>query len=70
MNAKRFAHEAAWELSKSVVRVFAPLLRDEELIDAHREVYGELLPGLEALLERFERDRQRLNGSSAEPPPS
>lgn len=64
MNARRVVREAAWDMSKSVVRIFAPLLRDEELVDAHREVFDELAPALEALVDRIDRDRRRLRGEA------
>lgn len=65
MNPHRHARDAAWQLSTAVCRVFAPLLRDEEPVDAHREVFDVLLPGLEDLLARYDRERARLMG----PPP-
>lgn len=65
MNPDRHARDAAWSLSAAVVRVFAPLLRDEELVDAHDEVFGVLLPGLTDLLARYDRERARVSVATA-----
>jgi hypothetical protein len=35
----RLIHQTAFDTSKEVVKVFSPLLRDEELADAFNEVY-------------------------------
>lgn len=39
MSDTRLINDAARDLAKAVVRIFASLLRDEEMIDAFREVY-------------------------------
>jgi hypothetical protein len=68
MNLRRHARDTAWEMSRAVCHVFAPLLRDEELVEAHREVFAIIEPGLYALLVRYERARVRA-ALGAQPKP-
>jgi hypothetical protein len=57
---RRIIHDVAHGATVEVLRVFAPLLREEEQLDAYREV----MPILTGALVRFEasltRERTRL----------
>jgi hypothetical protein len=53
-------HDHAWQIAAAVVEVFASLLRDEEKVDAFREVYQCVRQGLEKYEERADRLRRRL----------
>lgn len=60
MGATAISHDVAYRTSLRVVQVFAPLLRDEEQVDAVREVYPLVKAALAAFAERTERERRRL----------
>jgi len=60
MTSTALRHDHAWAIAAAVVEVFAPLIRDEEIMDAFREVYDRVRQGLEKYEERAERMRRRL----------
>ncbi len=61
----RQATDAASRMARAVVPIFAPLLRDEELVDAYREVHDALVPLVERLLTAYDLERTRLAKPSA-----
>lgn len=70
MNRNRLAREAAWQLAVSACKVFSPLLRDEEILEAHRELFDLFQPELEQLLLRYDRDRKRARIATPDVPNS
>lgn len=62
MGLPAISHEVAFATSLAVVRVFAPLLRDEEQVDAVREVYELVKSSLLTFAERTSHEHKRLFG--------
>lgn len=56
----RHTTDAAARMAKAVLPIFAPLLRNEELVDAYREVRDALAPEVERLLAAYDRERTRV----------
>ncbi len=52
MDSRSLTHDAAWQLAKEIVEVFAGCLREEEQHDAFVEVYTRLKAGLEDFQDR------------------
>lgn len=58
--------DTAYATAQDIVRVFANLLRDEELPDAFHEVLEHVKAGLKRYAVLRDRERLRLHGSPAE----
>jgi hypothetical protein len=59
-------HDVAWEMAKEIVRIFAPCLREEEQLEAFREVYELVKEGLKQFQEKESRRQHRLRPLSSE----
>lgn len=75
MGVQAISNEVAFTTSQKVVRVFAPLLREEEQVEAMNEVFPLVTEALREFAERLKRERTRLGRPSladeisAEPEP-
>jgi hypothetical protein len=56
----RLIHDAAFALSRGILSVFAPCLREEEQREAFREVYERVKAGIERFEIESDRMAQRL----------
>lgn len=75
MGVQAISNDVAFTTSQKVVRVFAPLLREEEQVEAMNEVYPLVAEALREFADRLKRERTRLgkpnlaNENSAEQDP-
>ena len=77
MGVQAISNEVAYTTSQKVVRVFAPLLREEEQVEAMNEVLPLVTEALREFAERLKRERTRLgkphladeSGAEQEPAP-
>lgn len=63
MDNARIRHDCAWEQAHQMLRLAAPLLRDEEMRDFLNEAYAIALAGLEGYAVQMSRMQQRLKPS-------
>jgi hypothetical protein len=61
----RYRHDCAHRIAVKVLRIFAPLLREEEQQDAYRELMPVLMDGLADFETRRDREAKRLAGPNA-----
>lgn len=66
MGVQAISNDVAFQTSQKVVRVFAPLLREEEQVEAMNEVYPLIAEALRDFAERLKRERERLRGPAAQ----
>ena len=57
---KRLRHDVTWATSQHILRIFAPLLREEEQTDAFAEVYAQVKAGIESFEVMKLREQTRL----------
>ena len=57
---ERLINDVAYKTTREVLSVFAPCLRPEELLEAHREVLEKVQAGLKLLLDRRAHELNRL----------
>lgn len=62
----RHTTDATARMARAVLPIFAPLLRDEELVAAYREVRDALAPEVERLLSTYDRERSRLGSATTD----
>ncbi|MFO0796055.1 MAG: hypothetical protein U0804_01195 [Gemmataceae bacterium] len=60
MGVQAISNDVAFATSQKVVRVFAPLLREEEQVEAMNEVYPLVAEALREFADRLKSERTRL----------
>lgn len=70
MTPPRLIHDTARDLAAATVGVFSSLLREEEQVEAFRELYGLIKCHLEHFVLTQAREQKRLYGGPLETPPT